>query len=199
LETRLSQPKQQLDLNVILNAEFQYIAQTAFQANEDRARVSNYYFVTTVAAVAAIVGSKIEGAFTSGVYLGFSVLFAVLSVVGLITVLQLARLRTAWTESVKAMNFIKQYYVDNIHDLNTEQAFAWTMNSIPPINKRKSIAFLLAVSIMIVDAVTFTTSSVYLGLALGARPLNYDWLIIGVIAGSFFFLVQFLWYVNWLK
>ena len=50
-----------LDVNEILVAEFEYIAKTAFQANEDRARVSNYYLMTAGAAVAAILGAKIEG------------------------------------------------------------------------------------------------------------------------------------------
>jgi hypothetical protein len=34
----------------ILVAEFNYIASTAFQANEDRARVSNYYLMSAGAA-----------------------------------------------------------------------------------------------------------------------------------------------------
>ena len=37
-----------LDVNDILIAEFNYIASTAFQANEDRARVSNYYLMTAL-------------------------------------------------------------------------------------------------------------------------------------------------------
>ena len=44
-----------LDVNEILVAEFEYIATTAFQANGDRARVSNYYLMTAGAAVAAIL------------------------------------------------------------------------------------------------------------------------------------------------
>ena len=191
--------QENLDLNDMLIAEFQYIAQTAFQANEDRARVSNFYFVTAAAAAAAIVGAKIEGTSTTGVYLGFSALFAVLSVVGLLTLLQLARLRTAWTESVKAMNLIKNYYIDHFQDLHPENAFAWTIDSIPPVTKRKSVAFLLALSIMIVDAVTASVSSIYLGLALGATPMDNAWLLIGIFAGVVIFFVQYLWYMNWLK
>ncbi len=188
----------QLDLNDILIAEFQYIAQTAFQANEDRARVSNFYFVTLAAAVAAIIGTKIEGTFTTGVYLGFSIMFAVLSAVGLITLLQLARLRTAWTESARAMNIIKQYYLQQFPDAKLEKAFAWTMNTIPPVNKRKSVAFLLAISIMIVDAATIAAATIYLSLTLGASPMDQLWLLIATLAGVIYFLVQYVWYMNWL-
>jgi len=48
--------QESLDVNEILVTEFEYIAATAFQANEDRARVSNYYLMTAGAAVAAILG-----------------------------------------------------------------------------------------------------------------------------------------------
>ena len=196
-ETSLLQEK--LDLDNILIAEFQYIAQTAFQANEDRARVSNYYLVTTAAAVAAIIGAKIENTSTTGVYLGFSLLFAVLSVIGLITLLQLARLRTAWTESAKAMNKIKQYYIEHFSELDPEKAFAWTTKSIPPANKRNSVAFLLAVSIILVSGVTLATSAIYLGLALGAAPLDSLWFFLSILSGIVFIIVQYLWYTNWLK
>jgi hypothetical protein len=49
-----------LDVNKILIAEFEYTAATAFQANEDRARVSHYYLMTSGAVVAAILGAKFE-------------------------------------------------------------------------------------------------------------------------------------------
>ena len=48
-EERVYLPDQRpLDVNEILIAEFNYIANTAFQANEDRARVSNYYLMTAL-------------------------------------------------------------------------------------------------------------------------------------------------------
>jgi hypothetical protein len=53
--------KAELNSNEILQAEFGCIAQCAFQANEDRARVSNYYLVTVAAAVGALVSGKLEG------------------------------------------------------------------------------------------------------------------------------------------
>jgi len=52
---KYSPDQRPLDVNEIVVAEFEYIATTAFQANEDRARVSNYYLMTAGAAVAAIL------------------------------------------------------------------------------------------------------------------------------------------------
>ena len=60
-ERKHSLDQESLDVNEILVAEFEYIAATAFQANEDRARVSNYYLMSAGAAVAAILGARIEG------------------------------------------------------------------------------------------------------------------------------------------
>ncbi len=42
-------------------------------------------------------------------YIGFCSLFTVLSMIGLNTLLQLARLRSAWGESARAMNAIKSF------------------------------------------------------------------------------------------
>ena len=188
-----------LDLNAILIAEYNYIAQAAFQANEDRARVSNFYFVTAAAAVAAIVGAKIETAASPAVYLGFSALFATLSAIGVLTLLQLARLRKAWTESAQAMGQIKQYYIDHFKDFHIEEAFAWSSRTIPPSGKRSSVAFLLALSVMIVDAVTAATAVAYFSLALGARPMDPVGLLAALAVGLALLVFQNALYSRWVS
>jgi len=120
--------EKELDPNVILEAEYEYIATTATQSNEDRAKVTSFYFVTVGSLLAAIFGAQyIEDLSNSGgdprtVYWGFSLLFSVLTVLGYLTVAQLARLRTAWRESVHAMNVIKEYYEKELGG-NLDQAF----------------------------------------------------------------------------
>jgi len=44
-------------------------------------------------------------------YWGFAVVFGALAFIGFLTVLQLARLRSAWRSSAQAMNRIKDYYL----------------------------------------------------------------------------------------
>lgn len=195
----IPQDHPELDPNDILVAEFQYIAQTAFQANEDRARVSSYYLVTAGAAVAAIVGAKIEGATSTGIYLGFSALFAVLSGIGWLTLLQLARLLTAWTESARAMNLIKEYYIAKCPEKDFAQAFAWRLASIPPPGKHKSLAFLLALSVILIDTVTAAAVVIYAILASGSSSSNGMNLILGVVAGLVFAVIQYSWYNRWLR
>ena len=77
----------------ILTAEYEYIAQTAFQANEDRARVTTFYIVSVGSLVGALLNTTDE---TSQITLwAFSGLFLFLSLFGLLTLLQLIRLRRA--------------------------------------------------------------------------------------------------------
>ena len=46
----------------LLKAEYEYIAQTAYQANEDRARGASFYFVSVGSIVAAILGTQFTDA-----------------------------------------------------------------------------------------------------------------------------------------
>src|SRR5215510_12211246 len=99
----------QVELDELLAAEYNYIAQTANQANEDRARVSSFYLVAVGSLLAGLFGTQLidAGHFTVEVKLMFSGLFIILTLLGASTVMQLARLRAAWYESMLAMNQIK--------------------------------------------------------------------------------------------
>lgn len=114
----------------ILIAEFNYITQTAFQANEDRARVSSYYLVSVAAVIGAVFGAKIDGTSVLLVNLAFGVLFAILSFVGVTTLLQLARLRAAWDEAAVAMNIIKCYFATCAAGEPLEAAFFWKTSTL---------------------------------------------------------------------
>ena len=47
-----------VEFDELLAAEFDYIAQTAIQANEDRARVSSFYLIAVGSLVAALFGTQ---------------------------------------------------------------------------------------------------------------------------------------------
>lgn len=185
-----------LDVNEILIAEFNYIASTAFQANEDRARVSNYYLMAAGAAVAAILGTKIEGAMPTAIYWGFAVVFGALAIIGLLTVLQLARLRSAWMASTRAMNEIKDYYMEHCPDAQLEEAFTWTNKSLPSPSKRGSVAFLLALSVVLVDAGAAMSSVAFLGVGVN-QALLILWLLLGLLVGLVFIGIQLKLYFDW--
>lgn len=184
-----------LDPNEILVAEFNYITTTAFQSNEDRARVSSYYLMTAGAAVAAILGAKIEGEMQPVGYWGFAVVFGALAIVGLLTVLQLARLRSAWRSSAQAMNQIKDYYVERCPDAQLEKAFAWTTETLPPGEKRNSVAFMLALSVILVDAGAAVAGAAFMGVAMN-WTLSQIWPLL-VLVGVVFIGIQFKLYFDW--
>ncbi len=174
--------KQVLDVNLILGKEFDYAAQTAFQAHEDRSKIFNYYLAT----IATIVASAAFAA-TSGTryFLLLSFVFFALTVLGLISFLQLIKLRISWAESVRAMCRIKDYYLSHSGDAELETAFYWTTESIPPVGKTWSIAFLMAFSVILLSSVAFGAAFFLLAAARGVET----GLTLGAIAG--FILLSF--------
>lgn len=157
----------------IVNAEFTYIAQTAFQANEDRARAWQYFFVTFGTLIAALLSSQIEGINQRQLYLTFVVIFGLLAVLGLITILQLARLRQAWLESARAMNQIKARLVAG--DPALAAYFRWTNETLPAPFKPRSFGFLQAVEVALLSGLALGAAVAFGALAGGAAVV--PWLL----------------------
>ena len=173
-----------LNPDEILKAEYDYIATTVFQANEDRSRVASFYFLTVGSLVAAILSAIFSTSDLKSVSLAFAALFMVLTILGTLTLAQLARLRAAWHESVEAMNQIKDYYIENNKEI--EPAFKWRLKTLPPTDKKFSIANLMAVEVALLGAITSTSSVYFLLAALG----NIEWwgwmlLLVTLVAGYF--------------
>jgi len=160
--------KDPLRPSTILVAEFQYIAQSAFQAHEDRARATTYYLAAVGSLVTGFVGSQFETLRQPAVCWGFAILFIVLSIVGLLTLLQLARLRTAWFEAIEAMNSIKEFYTEALGEvLDLGDAFEWTNDTAPPRVKPSSLSFLLALQVALLAGMTLGAAVIFAGLGYG--------------------------------
>lgn len=168
----------------ILKSEFDYISQTAFQANEDRGKITNFYLVSVGSLIASAVSMEYNNANTP---LIFSALFFVLSISGLLTILQLIRLREAWFDSAFAMNRIKAYYVSKRPDI--EAAFQWKTNSLPKVFKRSSVAYWQVLQIAFLGAATFAAGIIFLGWYLNS-PRLWE----GLIAGGAFLIAQMIYY-----
>lgn len=149
----------------LLKAEYEYIAQTAYQANEDRARGASFYFVSVGSIVAAILGTQLTEDNLQGVALAFFILFIVMTGLGALTLAQLARLRAAWHESVQAMNVVKDFYLQHYPEF--EPAFKWRVKSIPPTDKPYSIANLTAVEVTLLGGLTAGAAVYFLLLWIG--------------------------------
>lgn len=184
----VSKPK--LNPDEILKAEYEYIAHTVFQANEDRSRVASFYFITVGSLVAAILGTQFAADELRSVAVAFVVLFVVLTVLGALTIAQLARLRAAWHESVQAMNEIKEFYIQ--HNKEIEPAFKWRTKSIPNTDKPYSIANMMAIEVALLGALTSAAAVYFLLLALGEIQW-WGWPIL-VVSLGISFIAQWLWY-----
>ena len=190
---------QRLNPNTILQAEFEYIATTATQSNEDRAKVTSFYFVTVGSLVAAIFGAQyIDQIYNANgdprfVFLGFSLLFTVLAILGCLTVAQLARLRTAWRESVHAMNIIKEYYVKELGG-TLDNAFLWKTGTIPPAYKPGSVANFLVYEVNILSGLIFSAAVFFFLLGFGFEYGEYRIWVISVFFGALMWFGQYYFY-----
>lgn len=174
----------------ILQAEYEYIAQCAFQANEDRARVASFYFVSVGSLIAAILGTQFANGLSQWVYRAFSLLFFVLTILGVLTVFQLARLRAAWNSAVKAMNAIKGFYINKYEDLH--KALIWT--DPPKSEKWYSIANLLRLQVGILSGLTFAASFFTFFRSFYSDLPWWNWLLICVSPIGIFLLEAFGYY-----
>ncbi len=182
--------KPKLNPEEILKAEYNYISNTVFQANEDRSRVASFYFVTVGSLVAAILSAIFSTSDLKNVSFAFSGLFIVLTALGALTLAQLARLRAAWHEAAEAMNTIKDYYIKQNKEI--EPAFKWKSESLPPTDKPYSIANLMAIEVALLGAITSAASIYFLLLALGSVEW-WEWalLVATLVSG---YLALWAWY-----
>ena len=181
--------KPKLNPDQMLQAEYEYIANNIFQANEDRSRFSSYYFVTVGSFAAAILGAQFDSQ-SKGISLAFFLLFLVLTFMGSFTLAQLARLRAAWHEAVEAMNMIKEYYIQ--HNPEIAPAFKWRPSDVPPTNKRHSIANLIAMEVSLLSSLTTGAGIYFLLNFLGSTNL-VSWVIVAASAVLCYF-AQWTWY-----
>lgn len=181
-----------LDANEILGHEFDYIANSAFQANEDRSKAASFFLVSVGSLIATIFGSQeITKPISKEFYLLLAGLFLVITFLGWLTLAQLIRLRSAWVDAAKAMNKIKDYYASRLNK-DLEEAFHWKLNTLPRKFKVTSIAFYTAVEVAILSATTFGAGIFFLIISLVEAPQN-TWALT-ITAGLAMFLLQILSY-----
>lgn len=180
------------ELDELLAAEFDYIAQTAAQANEDRARVSSFYLIAVGSLVAALFGTQFfnEEFFTASAKIMFSGLFFLLTMLGISTIMQLARLRAAWYESMMAMNQMKDFAIAQRPELAA--AFRWKTSTLPSKYKPSSVSYYQAIEVSLIGGLVFTTAIFFLQLAFlpeNAISTVLPW-IISIAAGIAMVFIQ---------
>lgn len=170
-----------IEFDELLAAEFDYIAQTAMQANEDRARVSSFYLIAVGSLLAALFGTQFfdPSSPSQTVNLMFSGLFALLMLLGASTVMQLARLRAAWHESALAMNQLKDYMMGVNPGLS--KAFRWKTSTLPSKYKKDSVSYYQAREVALISGLMFGAAMFFLQRAFVQIGL-FHW-ILSAISG----------------
>jgi len=160
--------KKNLDLSLdsILIAEFNYAMQTANQSNEDRVKIFQFLVANTLTIAATVLFSS----FTQSIGgLSLGIVFMIFFAMGLLSLFQLSRLRLAWGDSVKAMNKIKDFYVN--HNKKLDEAFLWKTSTMPKTTKKMSLAYQLALTIMFLNSITFGVGIFLLNSSVGIAVL----------------------------
>jgi len=150
-----------IELDELLAAEFNYIAQTAAQAFEDRSRVSSFYLIAVGSLIAALLGTQLfdPNKLTQAVRLMFSGLFLFLTFLGASSVMQLAQLRSAWYESMMAMNQLKDFAIRQHPEL--KEAFRWKTSTLPAKYKRGSVSYYQALEVSLIGGLMFGASTFF--------------------------------------
>jgi len=154
-----------LDASEILGWEFQYAQTTASEAMEQRHTLANLYLLITGAAVSAI--AAILGGDPARLRVPGAVLLWVLCGIGWLYFLAIVRLRQAWHDSARAMNQIKDFYIQNAKDFEPEvlrTAFRWKANTLPPPEKAWTVFFYSAMIVSFIDSAAYVGGGVLLSL-----------------------------------
>ena len=180
-----------VEFDELLAAEFDYIAQTAIQANEDRARVSSFYLIAVGSLVAAMFGTQyVDPKLLSiDANLMFSGLFSLLTLLGTSTIMQLARLRSAWYESALAMNQMKDYMVSQNKTLS--QAFRWKTSTLPSKYKKDSVSYYQATEVALISGLMLGAATFFLQRAVLPIGLG-QWILTAVVGVSTIFAQLFI-------
>jgi len=188
-----------VELDELLASEYDYIAQTANQANEDRARVSSFYLIAVGSLLAALFGTQfftIDSPAPATVSIMFGGLFILLTLMGISTIMQLARLRAAWYESMLAMNQLKDFMISQNPEL--DKAFRWKTSTLPSKYKMNSVSYYQAVEVALIGGLMFGAGIFFLQQAIVRELLLIHW-VNSIIAGVLIVLLQLQVYKRALK
>lgn len=135
-----------LNIENMLLEEFNYVSVTAYQAMEDRARISSFYYLLLGVLASALVAIY---QFSGGAHAVPSFLVVMLLVAAALVsfsfFITIIRLRQAYKESVICMNVIKEFYIKQFKQQMPAiaHAFRWRLHTIPKGERIGSVTFMI--------------------------------------------------------
>ena len=136
-----------LKMENMLLEEFNYVSVTAYQAMEDRARISSFYYLLLGVLASGLAAVYQFGGGTHNVPLSLvTILLFVGAIISISFFVTLIRLRQAYKESLLTMNVIKEFYIDQFKQQMPaiEQAFRWRLATMPKGERIGSVTFTIA-------------------------------------------------------
>src|SRR6266704_6066407 len=183
-----------LKMENMLLEEFNYVSITAYQAMEDRARISSFYYLLlgVLASGLAAIYQLSGGTHNVPLFLVVTLLVigALISICFFVT---LIRLRQAHKESLLSMNKIKEFYLDQFKQQMPaiEHAFRWRLATMPKGERIGSVTFMIAALNAIIGSLCLAGATFILTeqplTGLGAFILAGVVLIIAVLVHIFFY------------
>src|SRR5260370_22056355 len=132
--------------NMLLE-EFNYAGVTAYQAMEDRARISSFYYLLLGVLASGLAAIYQLGGGTHNVPpLLVATLLLIAFLISICFFVTLIRLRQAHKVSIIAMNVIKEFYIEQFKQQMpaVEQAFHWRFETMPKGERIGSVTFMIA-------------------------------------------------------
>ncbi len=177
-----------LKIENMLLEEFNYASVTAYQAMEDRARISSFYYI-----LLGVLASGLAAVyqFSGGTHNVPQGLIAMLLLIGgLISIcffVTIIRLRQAYKESLLTMNVIKEFYIDQFKQQMPaiEQAFRWRLTTMPKGERPGSVTFMIAGLNALIGSLCFAGAAFFFAEQL----LSSIWAF--VVAGVVFIISAF--------
>jgi hypothetical protein len=183
-----------LKIENMLLEEFHYVSVTAYQAMEDRARISSFYYLLLGVLASGLAAVYQFGGGTHNVPLSLvTILLLVGASISISFFVTLIRLRQAFKESLLTMNVIKEYYIDQFKQQmpTIEHAFRWRLATMPKGERIGSVTFMIAAlnaiigSLCLAGAVFIITEQPFTGL--GGFILALAIFVIAVLTHIFYY------------
>ncbi len=151
----------------ILKLEFEYARFTASEAMRDRHTMVNFYLLAF-----GVIATGVLGILSREANLPQSIgtlLLWILCAVGWLYFLKIIRLRQAWHESARAMNQIKDFFIQHDQHFQPEElrpAFRWQAHTLPSPGKPWTVFFYSALLIALLDSMAYVLGAALLDLNL---------------------------------
>ncbi len=179
--------------NMLLE-EFNYASLTAYQAMEDRARITSFYYLLlgVLASGLAAIYQFSNGAHAIPPFI-VVILLLVAAMVSVTFFITIIRLRQAYRESVLCMNVIKEFYIQQFKKQMPaiEHAFRWRLRTIPLGERIGSVTFMFGYLNALIGSLCLA-SAVFIGTEqlfseLGASILAGMVFVIAILLHIFYY------------